>query len=92
MIRIEVTPQARVEILDAIKYYDEIDHALGISFEKDIREAFDALGTFWKFEIKYKDIRTYRLNRFPYRLHYRVLESENTLQIAACYHERSKPA
>lgn len=90
-MKITLSVKARQDLLLAVDYYTEINADLAQRFEAEVESAFQSLAVFWKYEIKYRDTRIYRLRNFPYCLYYVVYEEFQELMILACIHERALP-
>jgi len=90
-MEIITTPQARLEILEAILYYDDINPRYSEEFQKEIEKAYSSLSIFWKYEYKYGEVRTYRLLNYPYKLFFRAFEEKGYIRIEMVLHEKALP-
>jgi plasmid stabilization system protein ParE len=75
--RLVVRPQARTELLDVRRWYEDQRAGLGAEFAREADRALSLLGqTPDAFQRVHRDIRRIRLYRFPYAIYFRVLEDE----------------
>jgi plasmid stabilization system protein ParE len=88
-MRVEFSPLARLEILEAEYHYASISPKLASDFLDQVIAGTDSLSVFYKYEIKYRNVRTYRLHRFPYKFHYVVYEEQSLIRVISVLHERS---
>ena len=91
--RLEIRPDALADIEEAAGWYDEHQSGLGSEFASEVIEAIEALTTnplLYRLRHKRKNIRWKLLDRFPYRIVFRVLDDLITVIAvlhSAC-HER----
>ena len=88
-MRIEFTDRAIEQLDNFITYYYQVSQQVGASFELALNEAEAALLRFYKSEVKYDGVRTYRVKQFHVRLHYRVDESLDIITVDGVFDERS---
>lgn len=72
------------EIQENLDYYNEKQESLGYRFYKTVKQTLvsleqDAL----LYQVKYKDIRYVKLNKFPFLIHYKVDEEQSTVYVYA---------
>lgn len=72
------------EIQENLDYYNEKQESLGYRFYKTVKQTLvsleqDAL----LYQVKYKDIRCVKLNKFPFLIHYKVDEEQSTVYVYA---------
>lgn len=85
-------PLVRIDLLAAVKYYNEINPALAKQFLARINEAKDYLQNFpLGFQIKYNQVRTVLVKQFPYQIHYLINEERKQIVILAIIHSYRKP-
>jgi hypothetical protein len=84
-----MSPRADFQIGDFIVYFYSESAQVGLQFEEALEVAVASLTTFCKYEIKYQDIRTFRIAPFKIAMHYRVDEQNQLIRIEGVYHEHS---
>ena len=89
--RIIVSPRAQKEIEEAIDFYSQYSTNAPLAFISTLEDAYHTLATNPFFSIRYKNIRTLKLKRFPHSLYYIVIEKKNTVRILACFHNKRNP-
>jgi len=83
-------PDARQELLDAIKYYNECGSGLGYVFMEEVQTAIDRIMRFPKAWTKLsKNTRRCLTRRFPYGVIYQELNGD--IQIVAVMHLKREP-
>jgi len=75
--------RAEQEIDETIFYYENLQIGLGNKFILDYESQLRTLYSFPFFEIKYNKIRTLRLKKFPYTIHFSGDEIEKIVSIQA---------
>jgi plasmid stabilization system protein ParE len=72
-MRIEFSPEAQAEFVDAVRYYERQVSGLGAHFRAEIRDALNRL-QHWPLAapVERGEIRRLILSRFPYKLLYSV--------------------
>jgi toxin ParE1/3/4 len=85
-------PDAEAEYLEAVAFYEIRRAGLGATFiaefEHVLARVYDAPGRYPI--VRQPDIRSIRLQRFPFKIHYR--EQKGGVQILAVAHDRRRPA
>ncbi|GAB5466658.1 MAG: hypothetical protein Kapaf2KO_20940 [Candidatus Kapaibacteriales bacterium] len=84
-----LTKEARHELFEAIEYYNGLDTKYAFKFLKDFEAARELLRVTPYFQIRYGDIRTYKLKKFPYILYYYFSEEENIVLVTQIRHAKS---
>jgi plasmid stabilization system protein ParE len=86
------SPAVRTDIIEAVDYYKKINPEYPKQFLFRIREAkaYIAHSPFG-FQIKYKQVRTLLLKKFPYHIHYLVDETKEVIVIIAIIHAYKNP-
>jgi plasmid stabilization system protein ParE len=79
MKRVVFRPEARVDALDAYRWYENQRPGLGREFREALDRAINSLGDQPKsFPVIHRDARRALLKRFPYMVFYRDIESMRT--------------
>ena len=80
------------DLIIAIEHYKEINPELAKEFLLRIREAKKYIAqTPLGFQLRYKDVRTISLKKFPYLIHYLVNDNEMQIVILAIIHSYKDP-
>lgn len=88
--KVEFTPEAESEIIDAFNWYEDQSFGLGGEFLRPVKQSEAALARNpQQYQILYKETRRAFLRRFPYALHY-VVEADFVI-VLACFHFRRDP-
>jgi hypothetical protein len=83
-------PEARIEFLDAIEYYESCEPGLGDVFSMEVRSTIEQIQSYPRtWPIIDFDIRRCMTNRFPYGILYSI-ESDGIV-IIAVMHLHRKP-
>lgn len=83
---LDIEPEAVDDIQEAVDYYNRKKSGLGKRFFKTVDKHFDFLKkNYTAFAIRYDDIRCMPVKKFPYMIHYRVLESQQTVSVKAVF-------
>lgn len=85
--RLEIRPDALSEIEEAARWYDEQRLGLGIEFTREVIAAIDALTSnpvMYRLRHKRKKVRWKLLDRFPYRVVFRI--TDDLITIVAVLH------
>jgi len=89
---LEIRPDALSDIAEAANWYDEREPGLGVEFVRAIREAIGSLSLNpLAHRLRRRNVRWFRLQRFPYRIVYQV-KGSLVIIIAVLHsarHERS---
>ena len=88
-MKIEFLPEAKVELDDAVEYYELQVKGLGVTFKSIARATIKRVATFptaWT-EIK-PSIRRCIMHKFPYNVLYSI-EKDCILVIAVAHHHRN---
>jgi toxin ParE1/3/4 len=93
---VRFAPEASAELEDAVRWYEERRHGLGLAFLAAVANAVD-LVTHWPETgevvadlASNVDVRRVPVRRFPYHLAY--LATEDVLHVLAVAHDRRRPA
>ncbi len=86
-----VSPRAQKEIENAIDYYALYSSNAPSNFIAELKEAYAILETNPLFEVRYKNIRALKLKSFPHSIYFVVSESQNTVSVLSCFHNKRNP-
>ncbi len=87
--KIVVSPNAQIEIYNAMDYYDEISETLTLKFYADLQDCYSALKLNPNYRIFYKSFRMVPLKKFPFIILYSI--EGNDIIIKACFHTSKSP-
>lgn len=78
---VEISEGARADILEAKRWYNRQRDGLGEEFSNSIKEKVKTIKRQPHFAVKYRDVRTLSIVRFPYLIHFRINEDASTIEI-----------
>ena len=85
--RLEVRPDALADIEESAHWYDEQQSGLGSEFAREVTEAVDTVlknPLSYRLRHKRKNVRWKLLDRFPYRIVFRI--TEDLITVVAVIH------
>ena len=71
------------DLEQALHYYNQFNLTVSKNFLLELEKASKALEINPFFEIKYKNVRTLKIKRFPYLIHFVIEEEKNQVVIIA---------
>lgn len=86
--RVRLAPRASQHAKQIRDYYLSIDTHLARRFQSELSAKLRALQTFNAYAVRYDDVRSVPLGRFPYLLYFVVFEGEALVEVVALLHER----
>lgn len=86
-----ILPTALQDVQDAVDYYDNQSIGLGEKFEAELNEFLIALEYNPFFQNRYETIRCLPLNKFPFMVHFSVLEEKQLVIVHAVFHTSLNP-
>jgi len=90
--KIIVSPRAQKEIENAIDYYALYSSYAPKSFINLLNDAYLSLKKNPFFVVRYKNIRALKINKFPYSLYFVINESNHTIKVLSCFHNKRNPS
>lgn len=89
-MRLRFTGEARIEIRDSAAYYDREWPGLGGEFLDELQDGFDAIREApERWPRMNLDVHKYVLDRFPFTIYFRILDSE--VAILSVVHFKRRP-
>ena len=89
---VEFEPPAQAEIAEAFEWYEQKSYGLGGDFLRVVAAAAEQLARSPEsFRSNEAGFRRILLRRFPYALHFELLNSQ-TVSVLACLHHRRDPS
>lgn len=90
MYSLYISEAAELDIREAFLWYEEQKNSLGFTFEKHISKTFQNIQKNpLKIQIRYNQTRVIFLKKFPYGVHFNVLQ--NAIIIVAVFHTSQSP-
>ena len=89
--KIVVSPRAQKEILNAIDYYRLYSDLALEKFIDSIFFSYNLLSQNPFHEIRYINIRSFKIPIFPYSLFYVLNDSTHVVKIISCFHNKLNP-
>jgi plasmid stabilization system protein ParE len=89
--KILISPRAQNEIENAIDYYALYSTDAPLNFIAVLNEAYTTLETNPFFRVRYKNIRSLKINKFPYSLYFIINDDNNTVRVLSCFHNKRNP-
>jgi toxin ParE1/3/4 len=89
--KIIVSLRAQKEIENAIDYYALYSTDAPVNFISFLKEAYGSLGKNPFLRIRYKNIRTLKIKKFPHSLYFVINEDKNTVKVLSCFHNKRNP-
>jgi hypothetical protein len=83
---LDIEPEALDDIQEAADYYNSKKSNLGKRFFTSVDKHFEFLKkNYLSFTVRYDDIRCMPVKKFPYMIHYRVLEQQELVSVKAVF-------
>ena len=90
--KIIVDPNARVDIIESIDWYNKVQQELGFKFYDQVQATFKKIQRNpLAFAIRYKTSHTAIVKKFPFLVHFFVNSEINTIIITAVLHTSRNP-
>ena len=89
--KIQIEPEAQLDIQEAIAWYNEQQKGLGKKFHSEVKIYIKHLKTNPFYEIKYDDVRCLPIKRFPYTVHFTVDDTDKIVIIRAIFNTSRNP-
>jgi toxin ParE1/3/4 len=86
-----VSPDAQKEIENAVDFYASHSDNVPHIFIKTLIESYHILSVNPYFTIRYKNIRSLKLKRFPFSLYFIIDEKNSIVPILSCFHNKRNP-
>lgn len=92
-MRIDYDPAVASELEEIRDYYESQSAGLGKDFVDEFdRQMQDIAGMPGRWMIVRNDVRRALMKRFPYVIHFRLVESQATIRVTVVKHEKRHPA
>lgn len=88
-LRVHLRAQAEVEM--AIEWYAEKSGTAPALFMRSLQSAYDSLKVNPYFQVRYRDVRSVKLRRFPFSLFFKIDEARKRVHVLSCFHNHRNP-
>lgn len=89
---IKILPEARQDIIVSIDWYNEQKMGLGKLFYQSVKSRMAYIRENpLHYQIRYRNTRSALVNKFPYQVHYQVVEASNSIIVLAITHTSTHP-
>jgi plasmid stabilization system protein ParE len=90
MYIIVISEEATLDVAEALEWYKKRSSKLSERLKTEINLGFEYIRkTPFYFQLKFKDVRVYYCNSFPYGIHF-IIENE-TIKVIAVFHTSRDP-
>jgi len=90
--KVSLLPEAKIDIKEIIEWYNEEKSGLGTKFYSSIKSSLSILKKNpYLYQIQYLDIRNALLRKFPYQIHYQIIEPKTSIIVLAVTHTSRNP-
>ena len=79
--KIQISPEARIDIQEAINWYNSRQKGLGKRFFKEVKNSLSQLKRNPYYSVKYQQVRCLKVYKFPYLIHFVLDESNDAIII-----------
>ena|GEM_PF-112202 len=88
-LRIHLRAQAEVEM--AIEWYAEKSGKAPVLFIETLQNTYDSLKVNPFFQVRYKEVRSVKLRRFPFSLSFTIDDTKKIVHVLSCFHNHRNP-
>lgn len=89
--KIKIETFAKLDIQEGIRWYNSKKKGLGKEFHQEVKDHFDILKEIMFFQVRYGEVRSLPLKRFPYMIHYSVDEEKELIIVRAVFNTHKSP-
>lgn len=89
--KIKIEPEARLDIQEAITWYNKQQKGLGKKFHTAVTSHIDSLAKNPHFEIRYDNVHCLPLKKYPFMIHFTINEPKNLVTVRAVFHTSLNP-
>lgn len=83
--------RAEKEFNEAHEYYIDSSFQAGENFSRRFIEAINKLDTNPYQRLRYKEVRSIKLEKYPFTLFYKFNEEKGLIKILSCFHDKRNP-
>ena len=88
--RIHISFRAQIEIETASEFYAQNSINAPLWFLESLQQSYKTLSVNPHFEIRYKNVRAYKIRRFPFMLYFTIDKKKKLIRILSCFHNARK--
>lgn len=89
--KIKIEPEARLDIQEAIDWYNNQEQGLGRKFHTQLLKRIESLSKNPYFEIRFDSVRCLPMKKFPFMIHFTLDETQNCVVVHAVFHTSLNP-
>lgn len=89
--KIIVSPRAQKEIENAIDYYALYSKDAPLNFIVTLKNTYNILAENPFLRVRYRNVRALKMSKFPYLLYFVVNQSQNSVKVLSCFHNKRNP-
>lgn len=89
--KIKIESDARLDIQEAITWYNKQQKGLGKKFHSTVLSHIDGLIKNPHFEMRYDTVHCLPLKKFPFMVHFTIDEPSNLVTVRAVFHTSLNP-
>ena len=89
--KIIVSPRAQNEIEDSIDFYYQRSRVSAENFISAISDTYEIISKNPHFQIVYKNVHAFRLQKFPFSLFFMIDEKKTLVRVLSCFHTSRNP-
>ena len=89
--KIIIGPEARLDIQEAIDWYNKQQKGLGKKFHSTVLKHINSLIKNPNFEIRYDSVHCLPLKNFPFMIHFTIDNAKKLVAIRAVFHTSLNP-
>lgn len=89
---LRVSTRAQKEIENAVDYYGLYSTTAPLRFIEAVQNAYSTIASKPHFRVRYKNVRSYKIRKFPYSLFFVVDEEKNAVLVLSCFHNKRNPS
>jgi toxin ParE1/3/4 len=89
--KVVLDKRALHDLTDAVEYYNTQQKGLGKFFLKEVNQCFELLAKNPFYQVRYDDVRCLPFSKFPFMVHFRVIEENKTVKVSAVIHTSLNP-
>ncbi len=90
--KVDVSPRAQIEIIEAIEFYAVRSKEATLNFIIELEKVYEILKHNPFFVLRYKNVRSIPLNKYPFSLFFVIDENLNLVKIKSCFHNKRNPS
>lgn len=89
--KIKIEPDARLDIQEAINWYNAQQKGLGKNFHSAVLSHFDNISKNPHYAVRYDHVHCLPLKKFPFMVHFTVDDAKKIVTVRAVFHTSLNP-